>query len=310
VESELFMDKTVPSNRIDVITIDGIVSLTGSVDNILAKERAVRIARIVKGVRAVVNETKIDPPVLRTDWEIREDVVDALLFDPRVSAFKVTPEVAYNETAVILRGTVDNLKAKRTAAQDARNTVGVWEVDNRIKVRPAGPLSDEKVEEKIRGAFLRDPYVESSEIMVDVVNGVANLYGTVDSYFEKLQADDVASRINGVILVDNNLVVQGDDGQHLYDPYVDESYPEAWHYKRPRFPAKSDRQIEKDIESELWWSPTVDSEDVTVKVDEGVVTMTGTVDLWSEYNAAANNAYEGGAVYVDNDLSINIASHE
>jgi osmotically-inducible protein OsmY len=44
----------------------------------------------------------------------------------------------------------------------------------------------------------------------------------------------------------------------------------------------------------LWWSPFVDSDDVNVTVDDGVVTLTGAVDSWSEYNAAANNAYEGG----------------
>jgi hypothetical protein len=39
-------------------------------------------------------------------------------------------------------------------------------------------------------------------------------------------------------------------------------------------------------------------------VDDGVATLTGTVDSWSEYDAAVNNAYEGGAVYVDNELLV------
>ena len=461
VEDELLMDKAVPSYRIDVTTDDGIVTLSGSVGNILAKERAARIARIVKGVRAVVNEIKVVPPILYTDQQLREDVQDALLtdpatdlydidvtvernvvtltgtvdswgekrlcetvvkgvrgvvgvnnkivvswpkkrpdyeikaevektlkwdvfvdnalidvkvkdgkvilsgivgsaaekncafidayvngvkfvdvsglhverwardkdlkgekyarrsakeiggavkdallYDPRVFSFEVTPEVADDGTTVILRGTVDNLKAKRAAAQDARNTVGVLWVDNRIKVRPAQQPSDRKIEEKIRRALKRDPYVESYDITVDVIDGVARLNGIVDSYFEKFQADDVASRVNGVIMVDNNLIVQ-DDYYVPYKPYVDDWYwHDHRHLARPRFPAKSDEQIKDDIEDEYFWSPFVDADDVNVTVDDGVATLTGTVDSWSEYNAAVNNAYEGGAVYVDNELLV------
>lgn len=461
VENELLMDRAVASHLIDVTTIDGIVTLGGSVDNILAKERAERIAGIVKGVRAVVNRIEVDPPILRSDWEIREDVddalladpatdsyeitvkvknnvvtlsgtvqswqeknlcetvakgvkgvkdvisritisypkkrpdyeikaevekalewdpfvdhalidvsvkggdvkltgivgsaaekryalldayvhgvesadnsgldvkrwardkdlrgqkyadktdkeiedavKDALLYDPRVFAFKITPEVEAG--IVTLRGTVDNLKAKRAAAQDARNTVGVTRVYNRLKVRPVTWLSDETIESLVTDAVSRDPYLQSYEIIVDVRNGVVNLYGSVDSYFYKFQAEDVASRVNGVITVANHLMVQKDYDPYLYNPYVDEwyLYDNDWFNHRPRFPSKSDSDIKRDIESELFWSPFVDAADVNVIVDDGRVTLKGSVDSWSEYNAAANNAYEGGAVYVDNELIV------
>lgn len=464
VEDELFLDSAVPAYRIDVATADGIVTLNGSTDNILAKERAARIARIVKGVRAVVNNIEVDPPILRTDREIREDVEaallndpatdsyevgvtvdqnvvtltgtvdswqertlcetvakgvrgvkgltnkivvvypeqrsddeikaevekalewdayvdhalidvavkggkvtlsgivgsaaekrwaytdayvhgvdsvddsglevkkwtrdrdlkgqkyvkksareienavkDALLYDPRVVSFKIIPEVADDGDTVILRGTVDNLKAKRAASQDARNTVGVRRVENRIKVRPTAIMSDKKIEEKVMRAFKHDPYLESDEISVDVINGVARLYGTVDSYFEKSQADDVASRVNGVIVVDNNLIVQKYYDPFIYDPFVDESYLydyDWYQYSRPRYPAKSDRQIKKDIQDELFWSPFVDADDVTVTVEDGEATLTGVVGSWLEYGAAQDNAYEGGAVSVDNELTV------
>ena len=39
-------------------------------------------------------------------------------------------------------------------------------------------------------------------------------------------------------------------------------------------------------------------------VDDGVATLTGTVEDWSEYRAATENAIEGGAVAVDNDLLV------
>jgi osmotically-inducible protein OsmY len=201
---------------------------------------------------------------------------------------------------------VDNLKAKRAAAQDVRNTVGVTRVYNRLKVRPVTWLSDETIESLVMDAVSRDPYLQSYEIAVDVRNGVVNLYGTVDSYFYKFQAEDVASRVNGVITVANHLIVQKDYDPYLYNPYVDEwyLYDNDWFNHRPRFPSKSDSEIKRDIESELFWSPFVDAADVNVIVDDGRVTLNGSVDSWSEYNAAANNAYEGGAVYVANEIIV------
>ncbi|MEE4310295.1 MAG: BON domain-containing protein, partial [candidate division KSB1 bacterium] len=37
---------------------------------------------------------------------------------------------------------------------------------------------------------------------------------------------------------------------------------------------------------------------------DGVVTLTGTVDNWSEYNSAEKNAFEGGAKDVENRLIV------
>lgn len=241
--------------------------------------------------------------VVKSEDELRDAVEDALLYDPRVMSFNVDVDIA--GSMVTLRGDVDNLKAKRAAEQDAQNTVGVSSVDNRLKVRLDTWPDDSEIAEDIRNALLRDPYVERFEVTVTVLDGTAHLYGTVDSYFEKNRADDVASRISGVLDVDNHLLVDYDTA-YIYDPYVDDyvSDDELVDYDR-RAPLKTDSQITDSIESELWWSPFVDSDEVSVAVDDGVVTLTGTVDTWSERESATENAYEGGATLVDNDLVVN-----
>jgi osmotically-inducible protein OsmY len=48
----------------------------------------------------------------------------------------------------------------------------------------------------------------------------------------------------------------------------------------------------------------VDSDAITVIVEDGVVILKGTVDSWSEYAAAREDAYEGGALRVINDLRV------
>jgi osmotically-inducible protein OsmY len=48
----------------------------------------------------------------------------------------------------------------------------------------------------------------------------------------------------------------------------------------------------------------VDSDDVTVTVRDGKAILTGAVQSWSEFEAAEENAFEGGAVWVYNDLLV------
>ncbi len=144
--------------------------------------------------------------------------------------------------------------------------------------------------------------------MLSAKNGVVNLYGNVDSYFEKVQADDVAAAVRGVVAVNNRLTVEVDYEPLVSDPYVDDwyAYDYGWYRYTPGYSVKSDAEILDDVEDELWWSPFVDEDDVTVTVDNGVVTLEGTVDSWAERSAARDNAYEGGAMWVDNELKVEV----
>lgn len=222
-----------------------------------------------------------------------------------MNSFNVTPNIT-NGVAT-LRGEVDNLKAKRSAASDARNTVGVWKVENRLRVEPSTFFSDKKVAQNIRDALARDPSVDRYEITVSVNNGVADLYGAVDTFFEKAAADDAASKVEGVIAVDNNLVVNEDTDIYSYDPYLDEwyLYDYDWYtHQEPATTLKSDKSIKEDLKGELFWSPFVDADQVNFHVDEGVVELSGSVDSWMEYHAAVENALQAGATWVDNDLIV------
>ena len=47
-----------------------------------------------------------------------------------------------------------------------------------------------------------------------------------------------------------------------------------------------------------------DSRNITVAVEDGVVTLTGAVEDWSEWRVAEENAFEGNAKDVRNKLKI------
>lgn len=314
IEGMLRDDVHVDDGLIAVSVTDGKVQLAGTVGS-AAERRQAKYDAWVAGVTDVDvsglavkrwardDDLRKDKYVVRTDEEVRKAIESALLYDPRVLSTNVTPEVTGG--VVTLRGKVDNLKASRAAAQDARNTVGVATVVNRLKVHPASMPLDSIVQQNLESAIVRDPYLERYEIGVSVIDGTAYLSGSVDSYFEKGHADDLASRIDGVDRVRNNLTVDF-DRPLAYDPYVDaySPYGYAWYDYEPYHTFETDATIRKNIDDELWWSPFVDADEVRVTVTDGVARLEGTVDSWSERAAATENAYEGGAVWVDNDLRV------
>jgi len=315
IKSALKWNQLVDHGLIDVKVNDGKVTLSGVVGS-ASEKREAEIDAWVYGVKSVnTDKLKVaewarnddlrkDKYVAKSADKIAEAIEDAFVYDPRVNSFDINVEM--RGRVAVLRGEVDNVQAKRAAEQDAMNTVGVYSVDNRMKVRPSGSVTDEKLEERVEAALLRDPQVERYEIDVNVYNGVAYLYGNVDSYFEKGQADDVTSRVNGVRDVRNYLNVAIPEEPLVYDPYVYDwqIYDYDWYDYEPGRTMQEDAEILDEINDELFWSPFVDSDDITVSVKEGVATLNGTVDSWSEWRAATENAYEGGAIWVDNDLTV------
>ncbi len=314
VEKALRWDALVDHALIDVNVDDGNVTLTGTVGSAAEKRRA-RYDAWVAGVNSVDDsgldverwardqDLRKNKYQIKSEDEIEQAIEDALVYNPQVLSFNVEAEAT--GSLVTLRGNVRNLKAKRSAAQTARNTVGVTSVINRLKVRPEDELTDAEIASNVRDALLRDPLVDRYQIVVTADDGKVTLNGSVDTYFEKGTADDVASRAKGVTTVKNNLEVDYGDAL-TYDPYLDENYiyDYDWYDYQPSYTFETDAEIKDDISDEMWWSPFVGEDEVTVSVENGVATLTGTVDSLSEQDAAIENAYEGGATWVVNKIEI------
>ncbi|MEX1158632.1 MAG: BON domain-containing protein [Thermomicrobiales bacterium] len=68
---------------------------------------------------------------------------------------------------------------------------------------------------------------------------------------------------------------------------------------------KSDVEIQRDVMDEIDWDPEVEVTDVGVEVDDGVVTLTGTVDHYATKQAAERAAFQvDGVRAVANDITI------
>lgn len=216
-----------------------------------------------------------------TDASIVETVRLAMRQDPRLISYLDTIRVESDNGSVQLTGQVGRLRAKETAEEIARSTLGVWRVQNNLKVRSAEeePTAQEIID-SVQAALSRDPYVSRHTIRVHCRNGHISLYGLVDSKFEKQVAGWVASGQRGVVHVNNSLAVNQE-----WEP-------------------KSDAEIKADIEEKLKFTFFDKSNDIEVTVEDGVAILRGEVDTWLAWQTAMNKAIEAGARRPHNLLKV------
>ncbi|RJQ51800.1 MAG: BON domain-containing protein [Desulfobacteraceae bacterium] len=311
VRAVLRWDAYVDDESIEVEAIDGKVFLKGTVPN-AAERRIAKYDAYLPGVRSVdISALKVKPydeeRALRreksadtTDDNIREAIEKALLNDPTVPHADIDVEVT--DSHVTLKGSVENLTARRAASRNAEHILGVLTVDNQLAIRSDRKVNDRKVNDEILSAMDRNPYLTKDSVEVDVDAGIVNLRGQVRAYFEKEEAENIASRISGVVTVNNLLEVEH-YGQYAYDFFLGEEYLPGAKY-RPASLGKNDAALKNHILIELNRSPFVESENLSIEVRDGLVRLSGSVRSWTAYNAAEETAYNAGADWVDNLLGI------
>ena len=73
--------------------------------------------------------------------------------------------------------------------------------------------SDERIKEDVNDRLTDDPYLDASDIEVELSNAEVTLSGTVKARQDKRRAEDLAESVSGVSHVQNNIRVrQGDRG--------------------------------------------------------------------------------------------------
>ena len=135
VESKLAADPEVNNFEIDVDTQEGVVRLSGNVEQEKARQEAEKLARNTEGVKAVKNEIELGDPTFKenvTDAWIVTKIKAKLSASGDVNPFNIDVDAV--EGVVTLSGIVKKEEAKREAERIARDTKGVKEVHNQIKV--------------------------------------------------------------------------------------------------------------------------------------------------------------------------------
>lgn len=147
VKAQFAADDIVKASQIDVDTKDGVVTLTGNVDSMAAKDRALQLARDTEGVSSVVDMIAARtasgnanaPDSDRTVGEAIDDagitvsVKGQLLDDPLVRGLQI--DVDTRDGVVFLTGEVNSDAERQQAIQLAENTDGVRDVQANLTVQ-------------------------------------------------------------------------------------------------------------------------------------------------------------------------------
>lgn len=171
VKAKLAQDDTVKAYQIDVDTSDRVVTLSGAVETMTAKEQAVTLARQTEGVRDVVDRLRVDPQAAATTGreageEIREEAREA-----------------------------------QDAAREAVRRAGD------AAERGQAVVSDAAVTTAIKSKLLADTTVAGLKIDVDTQGGVVSLNGTANTRAEADRAVTLARNTDGVSRVVDNIRV-------------------------------------------------------------------------------------------------------
>lgn len=167
--------------------------------------------------------------------------------------------------------------------------LGADRVQSPAGVRPSGPpvdaiLADADTTVTVETALMRDLRFRGRRLAVEALEGIVTLRGKVDSSESKAAAGEVARSIPGVKAIRNELQV----------------VPPA---RRAEVDAR-DREIARALDGRLKRDPQLGTEQIDVRVDAGLVTLTGEV---SDQNFSARAAVVArdvpGVRSVNNELA-------
>jgi osmotically-inducible protein OsmY len=206
VERELRLDPRVTETEIGVAVVNGVVTLSGTVDREAAKRAAAEAVHRVPGVRDLANDLMIRVPyaLARTDTDLAEAVRDALERETGAKTDSVHSTVCNG--VVTLTGEVDTLDDGERAVDAARAVAGVRRVDDRIGVRT--PVVDLFVLHRaIEKALARRAEREADRIELSLHRGVVRLTGSIDSKDDRAAIVELVRHAPGVQGVEDRLRV-------------------------------------------------------------------------------------------------------
>jgi osmotically-inducible protein OsmY len=211
----------------------------------------------------------------------KQDIVDQLTWDDSVNANEVHVDV--KDGTVQLSGSVESFAGKIAAEKDAYQVAGVKYVENNLDVRYPADITvpdDVEITSNINRMLLWNSNINSSNIEVETNNRIVTLKGSVESYWEKFLAEDIANTAFGVAGIINLLEVT------LTKSIVD-------------------IDIENDIKSAYRRSFFIDENRITVMVNNGTVTLRGTVPTYLVKKEALDIAkYTSGVVDIIDEITI------
>ncbi len=208
--------RTVLEDHVKVKANDGVVTLSGTVQDKDDKELAADTVENLPGVTGVKNEilVKSDFPEHSDGWMALK-IRSRLLVKANVSAANTT--VAAKDGVITLGGTADNAAQKELTEVYAKDIDGVKSVKNDIVVKavpaPAETMGekidDASITTQVKFALLSHKSTSALKTKVTTNDGVIAISGEAKSDAEKSLVTKLAQDVRGVKSVSNNMTVKG-----------------------------------------------------------------------------------------------------
>jgi osmotically-inducible protein OsmY len=195
---------------------DGIVTLTGTVADESQKSMAENTVASLPGVKSVDNELQVsgEQPAEHSDMWITMKVKTALLFHRNVSATGTT--VYTKDGVVTLQGVASSIAQKELTTEYVRDVDNVKEVRNdmTIATTPAAPdatigdkIDDASITAEVKSSLMSHSATSAIHTGVTTTDGVVTLSGVAKNDAEKSLVTKLATDINGVTSVINNMTI-------------------------------------------------------------------------------------------------------
>ena len=195
---------------------NGAVTLTGSVMEAPHKSLAQDTVENLPGVISVDNQLTIKgQPAEHSDGWLSTKVKTALLFHRNVRATKT--DVNVKDGIVTLSGEANNLAQKELTTEYAKDIEGVKEVKNEMTVieTPAKPvetmgekIDDASITAEVKSSLLSHRSTSAIKTKVQTTDGVVTVSGVAKNAAEKSLITKLATDINGVTSVINNMTIE------------------------------------------------------------------------------------------------------
>jgi osmotically-inducible protein OsmY len=212
---------------------------------------------------------------------MKEHIYRHIKWDNRLKGSQIN--IDYIGRTAVLSGTVPSLIAHEAAQRDAQNIPGVESVDNRLEVKfnhDHPNKTDQELEKDIQSILSCTADIDTRHIKVSVVDGIVTLKGTIDAYWKKDRMEDLASSVEGILEIKNEVRVLPVD----------------------RAP---DISIKKDILLALERMEVKGLEKLNLEVKGGVVRISGSVPTWdTAFDVEDTARFTAGVKDVKNKLTV------
>ena len=203
------------ADDIKIQSMDGVVTLTGTVSEESHKSLAQETVAGLPGVKSVDNrlEVKGERPAENSDAWLTTKVKTMLLFHRNVSAMT---EVKTKDGIVTLQGEATSQAQKDLTTEYAKDVEGVKDVKNEMtvtktskKTRTAGEkIDDASITGQVKMTLLYHRSTSALKTSVTTKKGVVTLGGKAKTAAEKDLATKFANDVNGVKGVKNRMTIE------------------------------------------------------------------------------------------------------